>query len=71
MPVSLAFDDGFEDYIEPEEINSVEIICVRNGSKCSIFVLFMLCPFFLTLNLTLLTKSYNFPGVLAAFFIFL
>ena len=32
VPVWLAFDDGSDDYIEPEEIGRVEIICLQNDS---------------------------------------
>ena len=32
VPVWLAFDDGPAGYIEPEEIDGIEIICIQNDS---------------------------------------
>ena len=32
VPVWLASDNSSEDYIEPEEVDGVEIICVSNDS---------------------------------------
>ena len=58
VPIWLAFDDDTDGYIEPKEIDDIEVICVQNDSiqyiqfLCYLF----LCSLSSTACLLLLTR---------------
>ena len=61
MPARPSFDNGFDDYVKTEELDSVENICLLNDSVqyCQFLYYLSYVRFSLTVYLLLLTKTCN------------